>query len=50
MLHELFKSAVRVVDKELKCVYDLAQIVGRDICSHTYGDTYRAVYQQIWET
>ena len=50
VLHELFKGAVGVLDKELQSVYDLAQIVGRYIGSHTNCDAHRAVYKKIRES
>ena len=49
-VHELFDRCVLVLDKYINCVDNLTEIMGRNICSHTYGNTCTAVYQKIWKT
>ena len=47
ILHQSVGIDVRVVDVGAASVNHLAQVVGRDIGSHTHGNTVTAVYQQV---
>ena len=52
-IDKLVDVAVRLVDELDTCVDSLAEVVRRDRCRHTYGDTVRAVDQEVrysgWE-
>ena len=50
ILHDAFECDIRIVDHIVHGVNDLAKVMGRDIGSHTHGNTRGTVYQQVRET
>ena len=47
IIHEIVNAALRVIQQQLQGVAQFAQIVGRDVGSHTHGNTRAAVEQQV---
>ena len=47
VLHQAIGIDIGVVDIGTAAVYDLTQIMGRHVGSHTYGDTVTTVHQQV---
>ena len=50
MLQQIIYRSIRVVDQFYGSVDHFSQIMRRDGCGHTYGDTVGTVYQQIRES
>ena len=49
MLHHFIQCSIRVINQAAHTVNGFAHVMGRNVGSHTYGNTGRAIHQQIWE-
>ena len=47
ILHQAISIDIRIIDISTATVNHLAQVVGRDICSHTYSNTITAIHKEI---
>ena len=49
VLHQPFDRNVRLLNHRKGRVDKFAQIVGRNVCSHSDGDSTAPVYKQVWK-
>ena len=49
VFHQPFDRNVRLFDHRKGRVYKFAQIVGRNVCSHSDGNSAAPVYKQVWK-
>ena len=49
-LDDVLKAALRVFNDKQQSIADLGDVVWREVCSHSDGDTGRAVNQKVWVT
>ena len=47
MLHKIGNSCIGVIHKMDSTVNYLSKVMGRNICCHTYSDTYSTVYKKV---
>ena len=50
ILHQLIDADLGILQRRQATRYHFAEVVWRDIGSHTDRDTRRAIYQQIWHS